>query len=260
MAVPDTVLRESPHPLYQQVAEIVAGRIKSGRLQPGDMTSELEFMKEFGVSRITVRQAFDQLERESRIFRVQGKGTFIADFPKLQPQSALTSFSENMHALGLEPGHVTRAVAEVTAPPEVSQQLEIAAGATVLHIDRLLLANGMPMAVMDAFLPPWVYLKARAEFTVDLLDERSLYSILEGACGIQLWKARETVECGRAGDDSERLELSSDAPVLSVRRLTTTRERQPVEYVHLRYRSDLYRYQVELFRHGSQPLTPPHQG
>lgn len=223
------------------------------------MTSEQEFIQEFGVSRITVRQAFDQLERDGRILKVPGKGTFITEPRKLQPQSALTSFSENMRALGMEPGHETINVEEIAAPPDVSQALELSPGAAVLHIDRLLLANGMPMAAMDAYLPAWVYTKARETFRIEQLNERSLYSILEDDCGIQLWKARETVESALAGDDAPRLGLDPDDLMLSVRRLTTTREKQPAEYTHLRYRSDLYRYQVELYRHGARPLTPPHK-
>lgn len=253
----DVVSRESPNPLYRQVAEILVERISSGRLKPGDMTSELELMEEFDVSRITVRQAFDQLDREGQIFKVPGKGTFIAEPRKLEPQSALTSFTENMRALGMEPGHRTLLVEEVSAPAEVAQQLELGAGATVLHIDRLLLANGMPMAATDAYLPPWVYGRARDRFGVDDLDHRSMYEIIEEDCDVQMWKARETVECGQASADAGRLGLEEGALMLSVRRLTYTRENRPLEYTHLRYRSDLYRYQVELYRYGTQPLTPP---
>ncbi len=255
----EAVSRTSPTPLYRQVAEILAGRIQSGRLQPGDMTTEQGFMQEFGISRITIRQAFGQLEREGRILKVPGKGTFITEPRKLQPQSALTSFSENMRALGMDPGHVTLDVQEITASSDVSEQLGLAAGVTVLHIDRLLLANGMPMAAMDAYLPGWVYTRARENFAIEQLNERSLYSIVEDDCGIQLWKARETVESALAGDDAKRLGLDPDDLMLSVRRLTTTRDKQPAEYTHLRYRSDLYRYQVELYRHGARPLTPPHK-
>lgn len=251
------VTRDSPDPMYRQVAEILAGRIASGHLCPGDKTSELATMEEFGVSRVTIRQAFEQLEREGLIFRVPGKGTFIAEPRKLEPQSALTSFSENMIALGMEPGHDTLQVVELLAPADAASQLELGRGATVLHIERMLLANGTPMALMDAFLPHWVYSRGRDHFTVQQLNERSMYSIIEHDCGIQLWKARETVESAQAGTDAAPLGLEASALVLAVGRLTLTQDERPAEYTRLRYRADLYRYQVELYRHGAIPATPP---
>ncbi|CAN5505115.1 GntR family transcriptional regulator [soil metagenome] len=249
------LFRESAVPLYQQLAEAVIDRLDTGTLQPGSKTSELEMMSEFGVSRMTVRKAFDQLEGEGLILRVPGKGTFIAEPRKLEPQSALTSFSENMKALGMTPGHSTRTVEEVAAPLDVAQHLGIGTGVPVLHIDRLLLADGMSIAVMDAYLPQWVYRGVGIALFADHLDTKSMYSLIEEDCGVRMWKARETVECSVAGDDAQRLELTPESMVLSVRRLTVTQENRPAEYTHLRYRSDLYRYQVELYRNGVQPMN-----
>lgn len=250
-----TLSRESPVPLYRQLADAMINRIGMGTLRPGSKTSELEMMNEFGVSRMTVRKAFDQLESDGLILRVPGKGTFISEPRKLEPQSALTSFSENMRALGMTPGHSTRTVQEVAAPVDVAQHLGIGTGALVLHIDRLLLADGMSLAVMDAYLPQWVYQEAGIALFADQLDTKSMYLLIEEDCGVQMWKARETVECAAAGDDAQRLKLAPDSMVLSVRRLTVTQQARPVEYTHLRYRSDLYRYQVELYRNGVQPMN-----
>jgi GntR family transcriptional regulator len=221
------------------------------------MTSEQEIMDLLDVSRVTVRQAFDELDREGRILRVPGKGTFIAEPKKLEPQSALTSFSENMIALGMEPSRKTQSAEEVSASPEVAARLELTVGARVLHIDRLLLANGTPMAVMESYLPFWVYEKARSHFTIATLDRDSMYSLIEKTCGVTLWRARETVESAQAGEDAKRLDLDAGALTLSVHRLTTTQDGAPVEYTHLRYRGDLYRFQVELYRYGVVPVNPP---
>jgi GntR family transcriptional regulator len=214
------------------------------------MTSEQELATEFGVSRMTIRQALDHLVREGRMLRVQGKGTFVAEGRKLEPLSALTSFSENMRALGREPSYRILGVVEVPAPPEVAAHLALEPNALALRIVRLLIADEVPMALMRGYLPPWIYTAQPALFSPERLDQVSLYRTLEVELGIQLWKARETVEALTAGDDAERLELNPDDLLLVVHRHTLDIEARPVEYTQLRYRADLYRYQVELFRQG----------
>lgn len=240
--------RASPVPLYRQVRHEIVRRIDDGRLVAGQMTTEQELTAEYGVSRITIRQALDELAREGLVVRVPGKGTFVADRPKLEPQSALTSFSENMAALGRRPSYRSMRVAEVPAAEPVARGLAVARDVLVLRIERLLLADGIPMAVMRAHLPERIYGRHRHLFEADRLERESLYVTLERDLSLQLWKARETVEAATAGDDAERLGLTPDDLLLVVHRHTLDRDAQPVEYTQLRYRADLYRYQVELYR------------
>jgi GntR family transcriptional regulator len=70
-------------PLYIQLKNIIEEKIKEEDLNPGDIIpSEKELQQEFGVSRITVRQAIKELENEGLVKKKQGKGTFVS-FPKL---------------------------------------------------------------------------------------------------------------------------------------------------------------------------------
>lgn len=250
------VRRESPLPLHRQIRNILRTNIRSGLLKPGDVTSEQELASEFGVSRITIRHALSRLAREGLVVRVPGRGTFVADQRKLEPQSALTSFSENMQALGKRPGHKTLRASESVVQPELAESLQLEIGDPVLTIERLLLADDVPTAMMTAYLPPWVYGPMRQLFTVTELDRASMYSLLETKLGIDLWMATETVEAQRAAGDAKLLDVSPDDLILSVQRLTTNPGGQTVEFTHLRYRADLYRYQSQLYRHGSLPIIP----
>lgn len=251
--------RASPIPLYRQVEALMVRRIEEGQLAPGARTSEQELTAEFGVSRITIRQALDELQRQGRVVRVPGKGTFVAQRPKLEPQSALTSFSENMEALGRRPGYRTLTVSVVPASEEIAEQLAVASGEPVLRIDRLLLADETPMALMRAHLPGWIWNATPELFDRERLDRVSLYRTLESDLGLQLWKARETVEAMVANDDGDLLGLGRDDLLLVVHRHSYDRDARPVEYTQLRYRADLYRYQVELFRNGARASSrrPP---
>lgn len=250
------VQRQSPVALHRQIRNILRSNIRSGLLKPGDMTSEQELASEFGVSRITIRSALARLAREGLVVRVPGRGTFIADLHKLQPQTALTSFSENMVALGKHPGHRTLSIEEALASVELAHALEVEAGERILHIERLLLADEVPTALMSAYLPPWVYGPSRNLFTIEELDRTSLYDVLEGKLGIDLWLATETVEAQRSGGDSKHLDVGPEDLLLVVERLTTNPVGQVVEFTRLRYRADLYQYQTQLYRHGSLPITP----
>lgn len=241
--------RESPVPLYRQLTAVMAHQIDRGELRPGTVTSEQGLASKFGVSRITSRQALTQLQREGRVFRVPGKGTFVAERRKLEPQSRLTSFSENMTALGKVPTYRTLSVGPTAASPQVADALALEPADSVLSIFRLLLADGVPMAVMRAHVPPRISQGADGVFTRDRLDRFSFYWLLERELGVELWKARETVEAVCADTDAHLLALEADDLLLVVHRQTLDRAGRAVEYTELKYRADLYRYRVELFRH-----------
>src|SRR5687767_5549191 len=73
-----TLSRSSPEPLYRQLASQLEAAIASGRLKPGDrLESESLLSDRFAVSRITVRQAIEELARKQIVVRKQGKGTFV---------------------------------------------------------------------------------------------------------------------------------------------------------------------------------------
>ena len=109
----------------------------------------------------------------------------------------------------------------------------------------------IPMGIMRANFPARVWGRAPHLFDTQRLDTTSLYSTLEQDLGIVLWKAKETVEAALAGADADLLDLTPEDLLLVVHRRTVDDSGRPVEYTQLRYRADLYRYNVELFRHTS---------
>lgn len=240
--------RQSPIPLYRQLQQQLNSRIEDGDLVPGAMISEHHLGMAYGVSRITTRKALDLLQQDGWVTRVPGKGTFVTERQKLEPMSALTSFGENMLALGKQPSYRTRWVKRVRAGDVLAQRLEVEPDARVLQFERLLMADGVPMAVMRGHVPPRIHLRSPAAWTRRRLDRRSFYSILEEELGVSLWQAKETVEASTAGVDGSLLELDEQAPTLLVHRHTLDHDSLPVEYTQLVYRGDIYRYQVQLFR------------
>jgi GntR family transcriptional regulator len=241
--------RANPIPLYQQIKTLLDEMIQSGHLMPGErVPSEKELQDRFGVSRITVRQALQELTLEEKIIRVPGKGSFVLE-PKIEPLTALTSFSENMRAQGLVPSYSGASVECCEAPAKIRSILELAEGELVVRIHRLMLADGVPMAIQDAYIPALVQQRDPHLFSPEILNITSMYNIFERELNVPLVRAEEYVEASLASsEEASLLSIQPNSLVLVITRITFSTDDKPVEYVRLTFRADRYRYRVELFR------------
>lgn len=236
-------------PLYQQVKSHLEKLIRDGIINPGEqLPSEKELEELFNISRITVRRALQELAAEDKIARFPGKGSFVLQ-PKIEPLTALTSFSENMRARGFEPSYRNTTVRFTKAPTKAAQFFQYHNDEKVLNINRLLLADEIPMAIQDAYLPASIYEAAPRLFVPEVLNVISMYTTLEFQLGIKLARAEEFVEASQAtAAEAEQLSIKRGDLVLVITRLTRAEDDQPIEFVKLVFRADRYRYRVELFR------------
>lgn len=236
-------------PLHIQVKGYLDELLDRGELKPGDrLPSEKDLENKFGVSRITVRHALQALASEARIVRIPGKGSYVRE-RKVEPLTALTSFSENMRASGRTPSYTNTHVALVEPPANAAAALSLGPGQRALHIHRLMLADGLPMAIQDAYLPEQIYERNPLLFERDVLDNVSMYKVLEIELGVKLFRAEEQVDAAIAQPAETRdLATSDDEVVLIIKRTTYDIDGKPVEYVKLVFPASRYRYKVELFR------------
>lgn len=240
-------------PKYQQLVEILRGRVRRGELVAGDrLPSEARLCEDFGVSRITVRQALAELERDGLLDRVPGRGTFVRQPDnRVERLPRLSGFGENLAALGLRASYSTERAEEAKVSAEIADRLR-GSGSRAFVIERVLLANGRPVGFHVSYLPVWlVDLCAPEAFAGNVLNERSLYQTMEG-CGIRLHRAEEVVEPAQAdAREAARLGMEEGSLVLRVRRTVYDVEERPVEYVLITYRSDSYTFRLDLYRgHG----------
>lgn len=203
--------------------------------------SERELSNRYGVARMTVRQAIDLLVTEGRLYRVPGRGTFVAR-GKVRLPVRLTSFTSDMAARGMRPG--ARVLDLHTAPAGrlVSKLLDIPADANVHVIERLRLADDTPMAIERSHVPAAL---ARGLLDHDL-ENASLYDTLERHFGLTPDAGEESIEAVAASDaDAELLRIPAGSPVLLLERIARASGR-PIEYVVSRYRGDRYQLRVSL--------------
>ncbi|HET7093624.1 MAG TPA: GntR family transcriptional regulator [Thermomicrobiales bacterium] len=239
----------SPLPKYRQLADLIRARIVRGEWAPGQrIPSEAELQAAHKISRITIRQALAELEQDGLIERVPGIGTFVRKRSvHIERSVELSGFGENMAALGMEPGYRTLRAEPAPISPEIAFRLKTPPNRAFV-IERLLLADGEPVARHESYLPHWVVKQAGAEaLSGQALDRKSLYRTL-GEAGIQMHWAEEIVEPGLAERrDAAHLHMDEGALVLRVTRIVFNERNDPIEYVRLVYNAGVYTYRTTLY-------------
>ncbi len=207
----------------------------------------------FGVSRVTVRRALGTLEKESRVYRHQGLGSFVAPAKLPQGLVRLTDFTQDMQQAGLKAFSQLIGIDRVEAVGPISRALEVERGDTVFRIDRLRLGDGKEVAFDRTWLPP---------FYAQLLDGRDLatttiYSILEDHYDIPVIRGRYRIESAAAGiDEATRLKIEVGSPVLRIERTSYTVGEKPVYFQRRYYRADRVAFELELARQPDH-VSPP---
>ncbi|APR39352.1 GntR family transcriptional regulator [Paraburkholderia sp. SOS3] len=240
----------SPVPLYQQIKDALRAGILDGEYAPHSrMPSESELQDMFEVSRITIRQALGDLQKEGLIFKVHGKGSFVSQPKTVQNITSLQGFAESMSGDGHEIVNRVVSFDFVASSEEVASRLALEPGTAVAEIRRVRLVNREPTSYEITFLPEALGRKVkRAD-----LATRDIFLILENDCGVALGGADLNIDAIPAYSPITRaLELKKDAPVLRVERLTYDSERQPIDFEYLYFKGGTFQYRLRVDRKRSK--------
>ena len=237
----------SPVPLYSQLKELLRTRILDGTYPPHSrMPSESELGKAFDVSRITVRQALGDLQKEGLIFKIHGKGTFVAKPKAFQNVSTLQGLGESMTQRGYEVINRLRSFKTVPANAQVAARLQVAEGENVVQIKRARLVNRELVSLEITWLPEHVGKRLEK---ADLVS-RDIFLILENDCALPLGHADLAIDAILADAElAGALEVEEGSPVMRIERLTHTADGAPLDYEHLYYRGDAFQYRLRIDRH-----------
>lgn len=242
----ETVLSLSPVPLYTQIREILRARIFDGTYQAHEqMPSESELMRAFEVSRITVRQALGDLQKQGLIFKIHGKGTYVSQPKAFQNLGRLQGFGEAMSSMGYETFSKVVNFQIVAADKTVAKKLHLAENDMVAEIRRVRYLNRAPISLDVSYLPQAVGERLIKED----LTNRDIFLILENDYGYSLGQAELQIEAMLADESLGRLiHLEEGSPILRIERLTYTVANQPLDFEYLYYRGDAFQYRLRIER------------
>jgi GntR family transcriptional regulator len=236
--------RTSGVPLYVQVREKL--RNEYSQLEPNTaIPTELELMRRFGVSRITLRKAVDDLVVDGLLERHQGKGTFTS-VPKLTHElNAITSWTEQLRALGYNPRTANRTCSEIAPPRRVAHALNLSGSEKVVMLRRTRLVGDEPLSLMTNYIPS----RLVPNIAKEAESAESLYELLERRYQLVPDRATDTVETRAAtAEEADTLNVEPWSPILVMTRLSFLKDGSPLELAFAISRGDRYQYRVTL--HG----------
>lgn len=240
------VAKPGPAPKYLRIRGWLMDRILSSGLGRGDkLPSENDLMRQFDVSRVTVRQALEALREDGIIESHHGKGWFLRRLCAVQNLSRLQGFGEMLAPMGVEARSEVLDFAEVGAPPAVAQAFGLADGSHVAQIARLRIGSGRVMSYDLSY------------FTVDVgrrlrehdLAHNDIFVLLERKLDVQLGFADVTLEiCPADVRPALHLGIAVGEPIFKLTRLTYDRQGFPVDFEYVYGLPETHQFKVRVPR------------
>lgn len=243
-----------PLPKYHQIYLVLREQLHEGRFAQG-VPGELALMRQFGVARVTVRRALQELAGEGLIARERGRGTRA-----LLPARAatgddrnggrhkttrLTGLLENLVSTSLNTTVRVLEVGTLGATDEVAQALHLAAGTPVQKAVRVRSTREGPLSYITTWVPGDL-----ARFGKRELAKKPILMLLEES-GVRVGGAQQTISARLADARvAPLLGIAVGSALLAVRRLIHDEQGRPVQWLHGLYRPDRYEYQMQLSRVG----------
>lgn len=229
-------------PLYLQLVNILIEKIEKNMEDHEQILSEREICDIYDVSRTTVRQALDQLEKEGYIYKIHGKGTFVSPKKLSQDLISFYSFTEEMKKLGKTPNSEVIGFEIVNIDEKISRIFKSNDDDLVYKITRIRKADDIPMIYEVTYLPYNLFVG----LSKDNLENMPMYDVLVNKFNIKLTSAEEYFEPIITRKlESIYLEVPEGSPSLRIERLTYDHD-VLIEYTVGVARGDKFKYRVQL--------------
>lgn len=232
--------RHNPRPIYEQLAQIIADKISSGRHPAGTrLPTELALARDYAISRETVRQAIGILERRGLLVRRRAKGTFVASQRVSQDLAELRSFRGGLIKHGLVPDMELLEFRPVKPPQEFAASF---AQGEVMRLLRRYVVARKPLAIADIYLHPM----AKA-ITWEIAERHDTYTIFEQFLRTPVARASATIRAAAVGRAiGQLLELRPSAPMLVLEQTHHAASGEILVHSLLQVRADAYELHIDL--------------
>ena len=233
---------ESAVPRYVQIADLMRQRIGRGLWPHGHRVPSLEaLMAEFGVARVTVRQAIDILAREGLVSPQQGRGTFVTGTPRRDRIiNVVTTLDELARVYEDTQPKIVNIDEDVGAAPIDAAEGQAAPGYAFMR--RVHSRDGRPYCVINIYLDERIFRKSPAAFR-----SRTVIPLLKSMKGLRIASAHQVLTIGSADMEvAALLGLPVNAPVAEVRRVFKDAAGTVVYLAEVTYRGDAIRLEMDL--------------
>jgi len=238
------IAKNSPIPIYLQIAQIIREKITSGEYGVGDrIPSEDDILKMYGVSRMTARNAVTQLVNEGLVYRMHGKGAFVSRTKLERNLNKLNGFFEDMTELGLKPSSRIIQFKRREPTQQEQHQLNLQKNQDVYFVQRIRYVDGSPIGLQNLVTP--VHLVPDLD-RVDL-SSTSFYSYAKSV-GHPVEKAEQRMEAVLAPAVAKLIGIPETQPFFYFERFSSTTEGTPIERLESYFRGDFYSYNITLYR------------
>jgi GntR family transcriptional regulator len=238
--------RHSPVPLYYQFKQHLLERFENDEFPFGHpIPAEMDMVKDYQISRATVRHAMQEMEQDGYVNRIPGKGTFVLRTRVKRGLSRMSSFTEDMQERGQK---VTSKILESSwkvPPAYISEQFNIPPEEQLLYLYRLRVVDNLPIALTHSYIKP----PENISITVDeLRNVYSLWSFLEHK-GLILIESDKVIEAILANEERAKLlDVPIGSALLQMEGMAFTTNHLPVEYSLVLNSGERYKYMSHLER------------
>jgi GntR family transcriptional regulator len=219
---------QSRLPLYYQIERNLRDLIAGGSLAEGEaVPSEWELAGLYGVSRLTVRRALDDLVRQSWLSRRQGVGTFVTRPAVASIAPAKLSFTEQMRSIGRVPSSTLISNRVIPANHKMAASLQLQEGDPLIEITRLRCADGVPILLETVYISQRRFPALEGE---KRLAGESLYALLKSQYNVSITGMDQTLKPVLVNAQQARLlQVRPGSPAIASEIVAFSSAGEPVE-------------------------------
>lgn len=249
----------SAGPLYRQIEEDLRARIRAGEFAPGvALPTEEQIGQQYGVSRITVRRAIEDMARDLIVVRRHGVGTFVAESDHVLQSIRLRGYLDEVLTLDRHLEFSPVEMGDAALPADVADILSVAAGTEAPFAQAVALLEGAPFMVGNCWFLPGRVPKLRA--TDFKGREQPILRVLTRA-GIGIERGEQVIQAAAAPRGVARvLAIEPGRPLLEVFRTYFAVGGTAVAVIRGWYHPTNYRMTADLFPRGrpaAERRVPP---
>lgn len=226
-------------PLYMQLKEIIKNKITTGEYaENAKIPPEPELTNTYGISRITVRRAIEDLVEEGYLIKKQGKGTFVSRHKVFRKIEYVTGFTDSCRANGFTPASAVLERKIIPADDALAEKLKLAPGDDVVYTKRKRMANDLPILLENNF-----FSYERFSFLMEEELTGSLYALLKERDILAVNPGETTLEIVTADDQvSQIMDVPFGTPFFFMETVINDQNQVPIHVGHQYYLGEAYRF------------------